>query len=94
MEKHKASRIILPAVLLLLASGFIIMKLFIHNPKCPTDLNRDGITDTHDLVIFNSFYNTECNTFFKKCPTDFNRDGKTNAADLTMITSMVGKSCK
>ncbi len=94
MKKNKALRIILPAVILMLVSGFIIMKFFIYNPKCPTDLNRDGVTDNQDLLVFNASYNTECNTFFRKCPTDFNRDGKTDAADLGILISMTGKFCE
>ncbi len=94
MKKNKRFPLFLLAAAVLMIIVFLSFKLSARNPRCPTDLNRDGITNDQDLLLFNASYNTECNTFFKKCPTDFNRDGLINSADLRILIGNMGKSCE
>ena len=60
---------------------------------CPTDINKDGITNEMDLIILKAHFN-EKSSFWHANPTDINHDGITNIEDFNLLISNFGKKCK
>lgn len=56
---------------------------------CPTDLDGDGVTSNHDILLFLPYagQQSECH------PTDFNFDGETDINDVFLLLNQFGYSC-
>ena len=51
-----------------------------YKPICPTDINRDGITNEADVTLLLKKFGQTC-----KCCEDVNGDGTVNSQDLSLV---------
>jgi hypothetical protein len=56
----------------------------------PADINKDGIVDNDDFLLFNNKWNQNCNG----CYEDINNDGIVNVEDFLWLLADFYKTCK
>lgn len=63
---------------------------FIYQPSCPTDINKDGITNEKDVELLLKKFGEPC----KCCSEDVNKDGVVNLQDLSLLLVKQRVSCE
>lgn len=56
----------------------------------PTDINRDGVTNNVDFLLFLSQFNTNC----AQCREDINHDGVVNNVDFLLLLARFNMMCQ
>ena len=64
-------------------------KIAAYSHSCPTDINKDGITNDKDVELLLKKFGQSCTC----CPEDVNRDGVINVQDLSEVLLNNGVSC-
>lgn len=62
----------------------------LHTPICPTDINRDGITNGKDVELLLKKFGQSC----KCCCEDVNGDGIINSEDLSLVLLNQDTPCR
>lgn len=60
-----------------------------NTPLCPTDINRDGITNNADISLLLQKFGQSCH-----CPEDVSGDGLVSAKDLSLLLMNFNRQCK
>ncbi|MBX3406829.1 MAG: phosphatase PAP2 family protein [Phycisphaeraceae bacterium] len=72
------------------ATGVMVADYIFNNamrPKCPADMNGDGVVNSIDMYIFAADY------FQGKESADYNKDGVISSADMTMFVRDYNRGC-
>lgn len=68
---------------------YVANPITINSNTLKTDLNKSGVTDVLDYMIFLGKFNTLC----PGCPEDFNLDGAVDVRDYLMWVADISKIC-
>ncbi|NJK87429.1 MAG: hypothetical protein HC906_17045 [Bacteroidales bacterium] len=78
---------------LILFSIFLFTGIYLllpdFKPKCPSDINQDGITNNQDYNTINDKFGQTC----VDCREDINKDGKIDNLDLLAVLAKMNVKC-
>jgi hypothetical protein len=91
MKRYTYALIIFTLIFLVGVFFFSKQTFTFSEEDCITDLNKDRITDSLDLIEFKENFGKD---FTENSQYDFNGDSLVNSLDFNLLISSIGKTCK